>query len=170
MKKILIYILLLTSTLTFAQGRSGKESRMDQERMQAAKIAFLTEKLDLDSETAQKFWPLYNEFQGTKEDMYKEYLSQAKEILGTEKISRDARNLENMNDDQAKAMLKLMHDRKEADIALERLYMDKFLEVLSPKQVLTVYQFDAEFRRTLMKRFSEQSRKRRSTEDPKNGN
>lgn len=75
-----------------------------------------------------------------------------------------------MNDDQAKAMLKLMHDRKEADIALERLYMDKFLEVLSPKQVLTVYQFDAEFRRTLMKRFSEQSRKRRSTEDSKNGN
>lgn len=162
MKKTLILIFLMASTITLAQNRADRGQRMDPERMKAAKIAFLTEKLDLNSETAQKFWPIYNEFEGYKEDAQKEFMKRAKEIVGNEDLRNSMRNLENLNDDQARSMLKLMHERKEAEIQLERAYMDKFLEVLNPKQVLTVYQFDAEFRRTLMRRFSEQSRKRQS--------
>lgn len=168
MKKTLILILLIVSTMSFAQNRADRGPRMDPERMKAAKIAFLTEKLDLDSQTAQKFWPIYNEFEGYKEDAQDEFLKKAKAIVGNENLRNSMRNLEDLNDDQARAMLKLMHERKEADIQLERLYMDKFLQVLNPRQVLTVYQFDAEFRRTLMKRFSEQSRKRQP--EKANGN
>ena len=162
MKKTLILIFLMASTIALAQNRADRGQRMDPERMKAAKIAFLTEKLDLNSETAQKFWPIYNEFEGYKEDAQKEFMKRAKEIVGNEDLRNSMRNLENLNDDQARSMLKLMHERKEAEIQLERAYMDKFLEVLNPKQVLTVYQFDAEFRRTLMRRFSEQSRKRQT--------
>lgn len=145
--------------MSFAQQR-GEGQRMDPERMKAAKIAFLTSKLDLDSETAQKFWPIYNEFEGFQDDSHKEFMKKVKEVVGDTKIDRGMRDLAKLSDEQARAMLKLMHERKEADIKLERVYLDKFLDVLSPKQVLTVYQFDAEFRRTLMKRFSEQSRRR----------
>ena len=55
MKKTLIYILLFTCTLSFAQSRNGNEPRMTQERMNAAKVAFLTERLNLDTKTAQAF-------------------------------------------------------------------------------------------------------------------
>lgn len=46
-----VFIMCLTS---FAQ----KEER--QERLKAYKIAFITEKLNLTEDEAQKFWPIYN--------------------------------------------------------------------------------------------------------------
>jgi len=33
------------------------------EKLNAYKIAFFTKKMDLSSQEAEKFWPLYNEFQ-----------------------------------------------------------------------------------------------------------
>lgn len=153
---------MLTASVSFAQDRPERGGRMNQERMKAAKIAFLTEKLDLDSETAQQFWPIYNEFEASKESIGKEFAAEARRIIGEENFNRGERNLENVSDDQARELLTIMNDRKKSELDLEEKYLDKFLGVLNPKQVLTVYQFDAEFRRTLMKRFSEQSRKRRA--------
>lgn len=162
MKNLLIYTLLLISTVSFAQNRQDRGGRMDHERMKAAKIAFLTDKLDLNSETAQEFWPIYNEYEASKESIGKEFAVKAKDIMGSENVERGTRNFENISDEHARELLTIMHERKKAELMLEEKYLDKFLAVLNPKQVLTVYQFDAEFRRTLMKRFSEQSRKKRT--------
>lgn len=58
MKYIFTLLLFLGSfqLVTQAQQRDG-------ERLEALKVAFLTKKLSLNPEEAQKFWPVYNEYQ-----------------------------------------------------------------------------------------------------------
>lgn len=61
MKKILLIIAVfigLAVTAT-AQDNQGKG---DGSRIEALKIAYLTKKLNLSTEEAQKFWPIYNKY------------------------------------------------------------------------------------------------------------
>lgn len=165
MKKTLIYILLFTCTLSFAQSRNGNEPRMTQERMNAAKVAFLTERLNLDTKTAQAFWPIYNEYEEAKNKLNREYMSTMREDIG---IENPRRGIENISQDQAEKMLQLMFEKRTKDFTLEKEYLEKVATVLSAKQTLIVSQFDAEFRRTLMKRYSDEVRSRRGKQN--NGN
>ena len=60
MKKYLFIIALLLG-FTVA-GMSQDEEKKDGGRIEALKIAYLTRKLNLTTEEAQKFWPVYNKY------------------------------------------------------------------------------------------------------------
>jgi hypothetical protein len=60
---LLLVVLLATSAAAWAQDGPGpghKGERLAQ--LENAKIAFITNRVTLTQEQAQKFWPLYNEF------------------------------------------------------------------------------------------------------------
>ena len=80
MKKFFALTLcLFASVLLFAQpqGKPNDEQRKkDWERLQAEKIAFITQELDLTPEEAQVFWPVYNQCW--------------KEVLASHKATREA--------------------------------------------------------------------------------
>lgn len=61
MKKFLLIIALFlgVTAVTVAQG-DGPEK--DGGRIEAMKIAYLTKKLNLSTDEAQKFWPIYNKY------------------------------------------------------------------------------------------------------------
>lgn len=56
-KFIYLFCLLMINTSVFAQ----PGERPKKEKVEELKIAFITTELDLKSEEAQKFWPVYNE-------------------------------------------------------------------------------------------------------------
>ena len=60
MKKIILLILLCAGVVTQTLAQND---RQDATRLQAYKIAFLTRKLNLTTEEAQKFWPIYNKYE-----------------------------------------------------------------------------------------------------------
>ena len=64
MKKLIPIFALFVCFSTFAQG--GEKMK---ERIKTQKIAFITDKLDLSSEEAQVFWPIYNEYETTTEQI-----------------------------------------------------------------------------------------------------
>jgi hypothetical protein len=64
MKRILLILLIAlgASVVTVAQDDDGKEGAGS--RIEALKIAYLTKKLNLSTDEAQKFWPIYNQYVG----------------------------------------------------------------------------------------------------------
>jgi len=62
MKKILLIIVfaLGVSVVSFAQDDGGEKGNGG--RLEALKIGYLTKKLNLTTEEAQKFWPIYNQY------------------------------------------------------------------------------------------------------------
>jgi hypothetical protein len=57
MRKIIFIVVLVFSTFTALYAQDG-------EKIQALKIAFITQKLELTTDEAQKFWPVYNQYEG----------------------------------------------------------------------------------------------------------
>ena len=83
MKQIILFILLFAGAVTTA---FAQKDRPDATRLQAYKIAFLTKKLNLTTEEAQKFWPIYNKYEAELRSARIEGRSGKKEIETEEKI------------------------------------------------------------------------------------
>src|SRR6266568_3368243 len=57
LKKIIAIVLLFTSSIVH-----GQEQRPVREKVEAMKVGFLTERLNLTPEEAKIFWPVYNKY------------------------------------------------------------------------------------------------------------
>lgn len=86
MKKLFCLITIcLLSLSSFAQ--DDKEEKVPGARIEALKIAYLTKKLNLSPEEAQKFWPIYNQYSDDIRKVRQEARqNQGKEIETDEKI------------------------------------------------------------------------------------
>ena len=71
MKKytLLIIIFFVVVGTSLAQRPDGN---YDREKLEAARVAFITTRLDLKPEQAQQFWPIYNVFNDAREKSLRE--------------------------------------------------------------------------------------------------
>ncbi|MBK7956880.1 MAG: hypothetical protein IPK03_01425 [Bacteroidetes bacterium] len=75
------YILILFSLLLI------QVHAQDGSRIEQAKIGYITNKLNLSSTEAEKFWPLYNEYKSKIKTIRKEMRMDMKEIQNLDAIS-----------------------------------------------------------------------------------
>ncbi len=147
---ILAFISLITSFLAHAQvgqrsnelNQQRREERM--EKVKSAKIAYLTDKLQLTSEQAQKFWPLYNEYEAERRSAHTRT-----------RLTRGA-NLNDLTDQQLREAINEMHAVRQNELNVEKKYVDKFLKVISVRQLATLYQSERDFTRVLLKKLDNQ--------------
>lgn len=111
------------------------------ERMESMRIAFLTQKLDLTPEEAQKFWPVYNEFHKRKEEMARK---RRQETKGTKE------KLDSLNDKQVETLIDGEIAFKQRMLDLEKEYHAKFKSVLPIKKVARLYKAEEQFTRKLL--------------------
>ena len=145
-KKLIPLLVLLISLSAFAQ-RSGKMN----DRIKAQKIAFITEKLDLTSDEAAKFWPIYNAFEKRREKIKTEDLRAVKVKM---------RDDPNMSDSEADRLLKKLI-KAENDLHDAKLTLVKELKTaISSKKIIRLRATEDEFNRALLRRLKEMREKR----------
>ena len=144
----LMGLVILCMTGTFAQQRPAPrpgprpgmaKPRMEMERLESAKIGFLTQKLDLSPREAEKFWPVYNQYQKELKALAKERMAERK---AEQQVSADERLNEQME----------MESRM---LEIRKKYTREFSKVISSEKVLHLYEAEKEFRRELIKRLQE---------------
>lgn len=136
MKKLTLLLLFgLFSFSVLAQ----RGTRPDREQLEAARIAFITTRLDLTPEQAQKFWPIFNEFKNERNDMLREI----------SKLSDDENNL---SEDQAKQNLQKRFEIQKALIEEEIRFVEKASAALSYNQILQLNGIDRDFTRQIFQR------------------
>lgn len=143
-------LVLLCTTITFAQEGNRRGPQMDNEKLQAARIAFLTNRLELTPTTAKAFWPIFTEYDNEKSTLSKKYGAQKRLLFD--------QGTRNISDENANEMLTIYLEQKQAELDLEKIYLSRFKEVLSLRQVWRVIRFDSDFRRSLMERVSRGNR------------
>ena len=141
MKRYLL--LLFFCALTFAGTTVLAQERQSKERVEAAKIAFLTDKMELTSEQAQKFWPLYNEYESKRRELIKSYRSGYKQ------------NADELTEQEAKARIDMMFTTREKELALEQEYAAKYARIISNKQLVKLYRGERDFTKMLLKRLDD---------------
>jgi Spy/CpxP family protein refolding chaperone len=118
----------------------SQESGAAREKIEAAKIGFITNRLNLTSEQASKFWPVYNEYNAKKQEIRR----------GLRQLKTDSTTT-TATDEKLLAGLKEMMNLKQKEVDLEKDYMNRFLKVIKPRQLAELYNTDQDFRKELLK-------------------
>lgn len=134
-------LLILTMCTAVQAQRGGKE------KIRAYKTAYITQELNLSVEEAERFWPVYNEYDNKLFDIKVEQRhkerGEIKELGGPE----------NLSDEQAtKFVFNMLSLEKEAAHTREKMYKE-LSKVLSPKKLLTLYQAEMNFNKRLLSEF-----------------
>jgi Spy/CpxP family protein refolding chaperone len=127
------------------RGRRGKHK--GDGKIEAARIGYLTSKLDLTEVQAKDFWPIHNEYSKKRKEI----------LMQMRQLKRDI-DVDNLTEDQAALKLKLLFELRENEVKLEREYSKRFLKVLTNVQLVKYFQAEIEFTRMLLKRLGKRDR------------
>lgn len=133
---LLLTLLSFSSTDAQAQRRNEEEMK----KIQDAKVAIITNRLSLTPEQSKDFWPIYNEFSQKKREMNRSM----RQIIKSKGATA--------SDDQAMSSLKEVQDLKQKQVELEKEYQDRFLTVISAKQLTELYSAERDFNEMLLQR------------------
>ncbi|WP_026755395.1 hypothetical protein [Sediminibacter sp. Hel_I_10] len=137
MKKSLITLALLLLVLTsFAQDKGKRE------RIKALKIAFITEKLDLTTTEAQKFWPIYNAHE-LERDMMRMTLREKRSNL----------NVDTLSETEAKSVLTDMMAFEEERSQSKIDYIESLLTAIPAKKIILLKVSEDEFNERMLEEF-----------------
>jgi len=142
--------------LAFASvAQDDDQPPMNPERMKelkAQKTAYLTTKLGLTAEEAQRFWPIYNEFDEAREGLHK----QMREM---HRSARDGQNA--LSESKAKELLAKSRDLREREVKLERDYSDRFAQAISAVKTLELLKAERDYNREVLRRLRDRMEERR---------
>jgi hypothetical protein len=144
MKKIILILVMAlgVSAVSLAQDDPDNGQRGNGSRIEALKIAYLTKKLNLSTDEAQRFWPIYNEYMG--------------EIRKTRIDARQNKEGEIPTEE------KLLNIRKK--------YNGEFNKALSSEKVNTFFKAEKEFGTVLQKELLERRMQKMDNRRPFRGN
>jgi hypothetical protein len=111
------------------------------EKLNAYKIAFFTRRLNLTSQEAEKFWPVYNEFQN------KRNLVQVERQTLNRNVNQNELNM--TEKEMVEAGDKLISLQIQ-EAALAQEYHKKFKDILTPAKVIRLYQAENLYRLQLL--------------------
>ena len=152
MKKIILIILLI-STGAIAQKQNGKGQGPNHEKIKALKTAHITEQLNLSSSEAEKFWPVYNEFDNKLMALREKERNEAMGKLRNGGI--DA-----LTDEEANAVIDKMLVMKTSELEYRKELVANLREVIPPKKIIKLQRAEESFKRMLLERLKERRGKR----------
>ena len=135
-------LLLTLAPAAQAQDGLGGGGRRAQRlgQLENAKIAFITTRVSLTQEQAQKFWPLYNEFSDRRRELNRSGRMARREIT------------EGMTDQQLRDNFSQSLNARQQELNLEKEYFEKFQKVISLRQVAQLFQAERDFTKEVIKR------------------
>jgi hypothetical protein len=141
MKKFYLVVLTVLSLNLVKAQVPDTELNPNLEKLNAYKIAFFTKRLNLTSREAEKFWPLYNEFQDKRIAIQ----------LERQKLNRNVNQNElNMTEKDFIETGDRLVALQVQEASLAQEYHKKFREILTPQKVIRLYQAENQYRLLLL--------------------
>jgi Spy/CpxP family protein refolding chaperone len=135
---------MMTST-AFAQPGGG--NRPKKEKVEELKIAFITTELDLTSEEAQKFWPVYNELSEKLQAENRRQRQLRRDLMSNHATYTDA---------EFKAKSEAMLDSGVKEAQLRKEYYTKIAAAIGHKKATKLLSLEERFKKELLNRLNGQ--------------
>lgn len=120
MKKITAILSIFIISISFVKAQEENKQQRG-EKIQALKIAFITQKLELTTDEAQKFWPVYNRYE-----------TDLRQVMMDNKMSGDAL------------------DNEEKMLNAKKRYRTEFIKIIGQPKTSLLFNSEREFRSVLM--------------------
>lgn len=133
------FTLLILALFAFPSLQAQDKSE-HREKIKALKVAYITQELNMNSEVAQKFWPVYNQYEVKKRELHK-------------RENVDWSTIGTISEARAEAMLKeyLVIEKEEYTIK-KQLFTD-LKKFLTAREIIKLHELEAEFHQKLIKEY-----------------
>lgn len=141
---ITLFTVLGFIVISFAQ--PGAKMEQKKEKVEAMKIGFITQQMNLTPEEAQKFWPVYNLMNNELESLRKD-----------RQLARDNAkiNFEVMTDAEVDKLINDEITSRQKELDVQKKYVTQFKAVLPVKKVAQFYRAEEQFKRKLLEKIQE---------------
>ncbi len=139
MKRILFLLICISLTVA-ATGQNAKN------KLQAQRVAFITQRLNLTPEEAQQFWPVFNQ--------YTEKLQQIRTAAKEEKT------VDELSDTDTEKMILSEFDRESRELDLKKDLYQKLRKIISVKKIAKLYRAERDFKGMLIEKIQQNREKR----------
>lgn len=136
-KTIILPILVFLVSLNFY----GQVRGQSHEKIKSARIGYISSELTLNSEQAQKFWPIYNTFSDSIYALDRE----------KRKIERNI-DYDYISEEKAKEYILLLREKENKTIRLKDEFYLAITKVISQKQFLKLNRAEHQFKKQLLQR------------------
>lgn len=133
MKNWIIIGLLVGVSLN---GYGQRERSVDREKLDAARVAFITNRLSLTPDQAERFWPLFNEYQERRESLMRD-------LRGISKKGK----AESISNVEASQLIEQRFSLQQKLLNQEKEFLKKISEALTPVQALQLNEANRDFTR-----------------------
>ena len=137
-------ICLVATTVLFAQGNPGRE------KIKSLKIAFITERLNLSSDEAQRFWPLYNDHEADIEGIKRKERTEIRQRFG---------NFDTLSDREAQELLNALISLEKEKHSLNVSFMERMSGVIGARKTMLLVKAEEDFKRRLLREMQERRKR-----------
>ncbi|WP_426091232.1 sensor of ECF-type sigma factor [Flavobacterium sp. DSR3-2] len=149
-RKLLPLLLLFVSVSFYAQGESMQEKK---EKIKTLKVAFFTTELDLTTNEAEKFWPLYNTFDD------KQFELRHQKMRAFMKRMSDG-SLDKITEKEANNFLVQMEDTEEELFLLRKKFTQNLRKILPSVKIIKLRKAEEDFNRKLLHQYRNKGQKK----------
>ena len=133
-----LILLLFIGTSLYAQ-------RPNHDKIKAFKVAYLTEQLDLTASEAEKFWPIYNNFEKNIQELRQKERQQLFAPIKNQHI-------ENLTNDEANELIDKMIMLKTQELQYQKELIIELRNVIAPQKIIQLKKAEKEFNKKLLER------------------
>lgn len=152
MKTYFITALFIAFTITTFGQRKG-DFKEKKEQIKALKIAHITTELNLTSDEAAKFWPLYNAFDEKQQEIRKQKI---KSFM--DKSKEDA--IDKLTEKEATTILNQIESNDEELHQLKKKFVASLKGVLPAVKILKLKKAEEDFSKKLLQQYRDKKVKR----------
>ncbi|MFV8336288.1 sensor of ECF-type sigma factor [Flavobacterium sp. RSP29] len=150
LKKLVPILLLFVSFNFYAQGESMKEKK---EQIKALKAAFFTTELDLTTNEAERFWPIYNTFDDKQFELRHQKMK-------TYMRRMNDGSLDKITEKEANIFLAQIEDTEEELFLLRKKFMQNVRTILPAVKIVKLKKAEEDFNRKLLQQYRNKGQKR----------
>lgn len=152
-----IAFLLFTavSVAGFAQPGPDEMDEKRKDKIETLKRAYISEKLELTVAEAEKFWPVYNEFDAQKGANRKSIKQAEKKLKEGSRTEKDAI-----------ATIDLIGQKRKEEVDLDSKFFKDCLPILGVDRVMKLAGMQKEFQQELMRRMKDKREEMRQNGEP----
>ncbi len=140
MKRLILGILIITFFTGSLFAQRGK-------KMEAQKVAFITNYLELTPEEAETFWPVYRQFQKEKRTINRRYKSD--------------QSVKKMTDEELEAQMLSSFQMDQEQLDLKKEYFEKMKKVLPIRKLAMLRDAERKFKTNILDTIKERRQERR---------
>ncbi len=134
---ILVLLFLLQPVFSFSQG--------DRDKVELLRVSFINKKLELSNSEADKFWPVYNEYNDKIKALRKNLRQNYR------------KKTEPLSEADAEELYQLDLRTKQGEWDVHKLYMEKLKGIIGVKKMVRLRVAEEEFKRDMLNSLKDKS-------------